>query len=130
MEVALPKPVDYIVGELMSIYCGNEYQVQIFKHLRQYLKPEGKLLPEYIMNIIQLTYADFDLKHKHYPINFTRHLAEQLSLQQIVNVIDLYQIENEIVDKTVQVKQNKPVKLHIQFKYGTSLDEAKFWIKE
>ena len=94
MEVALPKPVDYIVGELMSIYCGNEYQVQIFKHLRQYLKSEDKLLPEYIMNIIQLAYADFDLKYKHYPINFTRHLAEQLPLQQIVNVIDLYQIEN------------------------------------
>ena len=175
MEIVLPEPVDYIVGELMSIYCGNEYQVQIFKHLRQFLKPEGKLLPEFITNIIQLAYADFDLKHKHYPINFTRHLPEQLSLQQVINVIDLYQIENEIVDKTieitpiltgtincvylhssiqiakgcnftgtdslmpptvcrlektVQVKQNQTVKLHIQFKYGTSLDDAKFWIEE
>lgn len=103
MKVALPEPVDYIVGELMSIYCANEYLVQIFKNLRQYLKPDGKLLPEYITNVIQLARADFDDVHKHYPINFTRHLPEQLSLQQVVNVIDLYQVDNEVVETTLEV---------------------------
>lgn len=103
MEVKLPEPVDYIVGELMSIYCANEFQVQIFKNLRQYLKPNGKLLPEYITNVIQLANADFDATHRHYPINFTRHLPEQLSLQQVVNVIDLYQDEEEVVEKTLKV---------------------------
>jgi len=103
MKVVLPEPVDYIVGELMSIYCGNEFQVQIFKNLRQYLKPNGKLLPEYITNVIQLAHADFDTDHKHYPINFTRHLPEQLSLQQVVNVIDLYQAEDLIVEKTLEI---------------------------
>jgi len=103
MKVALPEPVDYIVGELMSIYCGNEFQVQIFKNLRQYLKPNGKLLPEYITNVIQLANGDFDETHKHYPINFTRHLPEQLSLQQVVNVIDLYEAEDLVVEKTLEV---------------------------
>ena len=103
MKVVLPEPVDYIVGELMSIYCGNEFQVQIFKNLRQYLKPNGKLLPEYITNVIQLSNADFDADHKHYPINFTRHLPEQLSLQQVVNIIDLYQAEELVVEKTLEV---------------------------
>ncbi len=103
MKVSLPEPVDYIVGELMSIYCGNEFQVQIFKNLRQFLKPDGKLLPEFITNVIQLGCADFDEEHKHYPINFTRHLPEQLSLQQVVNIIDLYQVENEIVEKTLEI---------------------------
>jgi predicted RNA methylase len=175
MEVVLPEPVDYIVGELMSIYCANEFQVQIFKNLRQYLKPNGKLLPEYITNVIQLGEADFDVNYKHYPINFTRHLPEQLSLQQVVNVIDLYQIEKETVEKTleitpiltgtvncvymhsfvqvakgcnftgtdslmpptvcrletpVEVQQGQPIQLHIQFEYGTSLDEAKFWVEQ
>ena len=42
MKIELPEKVDFIVGELMSIYCANEYQVQIFKHLRQFLKRGGK----------------------------------------------------------------------------------------
>lgn len=174
MKVVLPEKVDYIVGELMSIYCGNEFQVQIFKNLRQYLKPNGKLLPEFITNVIQLANADFDETHKHYPINFTRHLPEQLSLQQTVNLIDLYQVEELVVDKTlevipmltgtvncvymhslvqvaegcnftgtdslmpptvcrletpVQVKKGKTVRLHLRFKYGTNLDDAKFWVE-
>ena len=94
MQAQLPENVDFIIGELMSIYCGNEYQVQIFKHLRQFLKPGGKLLPERIVNVAQLARADFD-SYKHYPINFTRHLPEQLSLQVVVNTIDLYN-ENEL----------------------------------
>lgn len=173
-QIRLPEQVDYIVGELMSIYCGNEFQVQIFKHLRQYLKPGGKLLPEYITNIVQLAHASFDSGYKHYPINFAHHLPEQLSLQQVVNIIDLYQIEEMKVEKVmeivplltgtvnciymhslvqiaegynftgtdslmpptvcqlehpVQVKQGKPVQVHLQFAYGTSLDAAKFWIE-
>jgi len=102
MQVQLPEPVDFIVGELMSIYCGNEYQVQIFKHLRQFLKPGGKLLPERIVNVAQLAYADFDT-YKHYPINFTRHLPEQLSLQAVINTIDLY-TENELtIERNISI---------------------------
>jgi len=102
MQVELPESVDFIVGELMSIYCGNEYQVQIFKHLRQFLKPDGKLLPERIVNIAQLARADFNMC-KHYPVNFIRHLPEQLSLQVVVNTIDLY-TENELtVERSVPI---------------------------
>ncbi len=101
MKVELPEQVDYIVGELMSIYCGNEYQVQIFQQLRKFLKPNGKLLPERIVNVAQLANANFDDGHLHYPINFTRHLPEMLSLQVEVNTIDLYtqaelRLESEI----------------------------------
>ena len=157
----------------MSIYCANEFQVQIFKNLRQYLKPEGKLLPEHITNVIQLGRVDFDAAYKHYPINFTRHLPEQLSLQQVVDTIDLYAVENELVEATLEIIpmltgvancvymhslvqvaegcnftgtdslmpptvcklespahliKGKAVHLHVRFQYGTSLDEAKFWV--
>ncbi len=95
MKLELPEKVDYIVGELMSIYCANEYQVQIFKHLRQFLKPEGKLIPEKIINLAQLTYAEFEHGHTHYPLLFTRHWPELLSTQGIVNVTDLY-TENQL----------------------------------
>lgn len=103
MKVQLPEKVDFIVGELMSIYCANEYQVQIFKHLRQFLKPGGKLLPEKIINIIQLANAEFDKNQKHYPINFTRHLPTNLSVQQIFNTTDLYNVEDEVVQQKLSI---------------------------
>lgn len=90
MKIELPEKVDYIIGELMSIYCANEYQVQIFKHLRQFLKPEGKLIPEKIINLAQLTHAEFENGHTHYPLLFTRHWPELLSTQAIINTTDLY----------------------------------------
>ena len=91
MKVELPEKVDFIVGELMSIYCANEYQVQIFKHLRQFLKQEGKLVPEKIVNLAQLCEAEFEDNHNHYPIMFSRHLPMMISKQEILNVTDLYQ---------------------------------------
>lgn len=88
--VQLPENVDYIIWELMSIFCANEFQVQIFKHMRQFLKPGGKLIPEKILNIASLSNAAFENGHKHYPINFTRHLPELLSLPIVVDTIDPY----------------------------------------
>lgn len=90
LTVTLPEKVDYVVGELMSIFCANEMQVQIFKHMRKFLKPNGKLLPDKIINLAQLCYASFDKPHKHYPLFFTRHLPEQYTPQKIINTIDLY----------------------------------------
>lgn len=93
-SVQLPEKVDYIIWELMSIFCANEFQVQIFKHMRQFLKPGGKLIPEKILNIASLSNATFEDGHKHYPINFTRHLPEFLSLPVIVDTIDLYTVQD------------------------------------
>jgi len=173
MKIELPEDVDYIVGELMSIYCANEYQVQIFKHLRQFLNPSGKLLPERIINIAQLAHADFDNGHKHYPLNFMRHLPEKLSLQSVINTIDLYKVKDLEINSKIEIipvlsgmcnciymhslvqvaegcnftgtdslmpptvcklqspvllERGKSVELNCDFTYGTSLDEAKFWI--
>lgn len=104
MKVELPEKVDCIVGELMSIFCIDEYQVQIFKHLRQFLKPDGKLLPERVINIIQLANVDFDEDYKHYPINFMRHLPETLSLQTVVNTVDLYKVTELDINKKIDIK--------------------------
>jgi len=90
LKLELPEKVDFIIGELMSIYCANELQVQIFKHMRQFLKPKGKLLPEKIINLAQLCYADYEKGHSHYPLFFTRHMPEFFSTQKTINTIDLY----------------------------------------
>ncbi len=100
LKTELPQKVDYIVGELMSIFCANELQIQIFKHMRQFLKRGGKLLPEKIVNLAQLGYASFDAPHKHYPIFFTRHLPEIFSTQQVINTIDLYKEEELKIERT------------------------------
>lgn len=104
LKVELPEKVDYLIGELMSIYCANEYQVQIFRHLRQFLKPEGKLIPEKILNIGQLCEAQYEDGHKHYPLLFTRHWPSLITSQEVVNTIDLY--KDTVVDIDVKVPFN------------------------
>ncbi len=104
MKVQLPEKVDFVIGELMSIYCANEYQVQIFKHLRKFLKPDGKLIPEKIINMVQLGNAKFEEGHTHYPILFTRHWPELLSSQEVLNTIDLYKASRFNIKKTTTLK--------------------------
>ena len=104
MKLELPEKVDFIVGELMSIYCANEYQVQIFQHMRKFLKPNGKLIPEKIINLVQLGNADFDKKIKHYPIMFTRHLPTLMTTQKDVNTINLYREKAKPIVKKIKVK--------------------------
>jgi predicted RNA methylase len=93
LTVELPEKVDYVVGELMSIYCANEFQVQIFQHMREFLKPGGKLFPNRIVNFARFCTAEFDEGITHYPINFMRHQPMFLSQQFLVNEIEL---QNEV----------------------------------
>ena len=104
MKVQLPEKVDYLIGELMSIFCANEYQVQIFKHLRKFVKPDGKLIPEKIHNLVQLGNTSFEQGHKHYPLLFTRHWPELLSTQVLFNTTDLYKASRYTVKKKVRIK--------------------------
>lgn len=173
LSVQLPEQVDAVIGENMSIFCANEHQVQIFQHLRKFLKPRGRLIPEKIINLIQLGHAVFDANIKHYPIMFSRHLPTLMTTQREVNTIDLYTVKDEPVVKTIRVepllsgevncvylsswvqcvegvnftgtdslmpptvvKLTEPIQLiageilqlNVRFAYGTSLDEAVFWV--
>lgn len=91
-NIQLPEPIDALIGELMSIFCANELQVQVFTHLRQYLKKNGLLVPQRILNLATLCEATFEQGHTHYPINFSRHLPQYLSLPGLVNTIQLRNI--------------------------------------
>ncbi len=104
LKVELPEPVDFVIAEMMSIFCANEFQVQVFQHLRQFLKPKGKLIPEKIVNTVQLCNADFEGDFKHYPINFSRHLPEEMSLPEEVNTINLYKEENLTIQKEIDIQ--------------------------
>jgi len=173
-KVEIPEDVDYLVGELMSIYCANELQVQIFQHLRKYVKKDvGKLLPDKIINLVEVTHTRFDAPHSHYPILLSRHLPTVLTTQEVVNEINLYTV-NELEVKTmikvkallsgkvnsvylrsfvqvaegfnftgtdslmpptvvkleeeVVLKAGESYMLECYFKYGASLDDAKFKI--
>ena len=100
--VQLPETVDFIIGEMMSIFCANEFQVQVFQHLRKFLKPGGQLFPQRILNLAQLALVD-DGPHKHYPINFTRHWPEVLSNFVQVDEIDLFNIHRTKHNFSVEI---------------------------
>jgi len=89
LKVDLPEKVDAVIGELMSIYCANEFQVQIFQHMRQFLNPEGKLFPNRIVNFARLCDAEIEKDITHYPVMFTRHQPMFLTSQFLVNEIEL-----------------------------------------
>ena len=89
LTVTLPEKVDHVIGELMSIYCANEFQVQIFQHMREFLKPKGKLFPNRIVNFARLCEAEIETDIHHYPVNFTRHQPMFLTQQFLVNEIEL-----------------------------------------
>lgn len=98
LTVDLPEPVDAVIGELMSIYCANEFQVQIFQHMRQFLKPGGHLFPHRIVNFARLCEAELDEGIRHYPVMFTRHQPMFLSQQFLVNEIELWRTNKTEID--------------------------------
>ena len=89
LTVDLPEKVDHVIGELMSIYCANEFQVQIFQHMRSFLKPKGSLFPNRIVNFARFCEAELEPAIAHYPVMFTRHQPMFLSQQFLVNEIEL-----------------------------------------
>ncbi|MBE7696454.1 rRNA adenine N-6-methyltransferase family protein [Tenacibaculum finnmarkense] len=103
LTVNLPEKVDHVIGELMSIYCANEFQVQIFQHMRQFLKSDGKLFPNRIVNFARLCEAEIDENVQHYPVMFTRHQPMFLSQQFLANEIELLKEKKEGVHLSFSV---------------------------
>lgn len=103
LQTELPERVDFIIGELMSIYCANEFQVQIFQHIRKFLKPSGKMFPNRIVNFARLCKAEFKENINHYPVMFTRHQPMFLSKQFLVNEIELLNEDKQGVNLSFPV---------------------------
>ena len=82
----------------MSIYCANEFQVQIFQHMRQYLRPGGQCFPHRIVNFARLAEAQLDDGIRHYPVMFTRHQPMFLSQQFLVSEIELWRERRTAID--------------------------------
>ncbi|MDC8004866.1 hypothetical protein POV27_12460 [Aureisphaera galaxeae] len=103
LTVTLPEKVDHVIGELMSIYCANEFQVQIFQHMKEFLNPGGKLFPNRIVNFARLCEADIDDNVHHYPVMFTRHQPMFLTQQFLVNEIELLKEKKQGVNLSFSV---------------------------
>ncbi|GAB1858655.1 hypothetical protein MHTCC0001_34950 [Flavobacteriaceae bacterium MHTCC 0001] len=103
LTVELPEKMDAVIGELMSIYCANEFQVQIFQHMREFLNPNGHLFPNRIVNFARLCTAEFDNDITHYPVMFTRHQPMFLSQQFLVNEIELHKEKKQGVHLSFSV---------------------------
>lgn len=103
LKVELPEKVDYLVGELMSILCANEFQVQIFQHMREFLNTGGKLFPNRIVNLARLCEMETDVPVHHYPVMFTRHQPMFLTKQFLLNEIELMKEEKQSVKLSFSV---------------------------
>jgi predicted RNA methylase len=55
--IRLPEKVDVIISEVMSAGFFYEPQLQILQHLRQFLKPGGRVVPEGMDNFVELINA-------------------------------------------------------------------------
>lgn len=59
LEVVLPEKVDVIFAEMLSTALIHEPQVPVINHMRQFLKPNGFIIPYRIVNIAELVNVDF-----------------------------------------------------------------------
>ena len=75
MEVELPEKVDVIFAELLSTWMIEEPQLPVMNSaVKRLLKPNGKTIPEKIINIIELCDTDYtfdDIEIKAIKLYFT-----------------------------------------------------------
>ncbi len=60
-EIALPEPADVVVCELLCTGQFFEPEIQVLNHLRRYLKPGGRIIPQRIEHFVQLLDAQEQL---------------------------------------------------------------------
>jgi len=106
-SVALPEPIDVIISELLSTGLFYEPETEVINHLRQFLKPEGRIIPQNCTSRVQLIsaqrsmyglYFDYDSRYE--------KLKEDTSLTslEIFDHPNFYEQEPLDIDRTVTVK--------------------------
>jgi predicted RNA methylase len=109
-SLTIPEPVDVIICELLCTGQFFEPQVQVINHLRQFLKPGARIIPNKIESFIQLLDAHEIL----YGVRIntdSRSLVmpddEPVSTKVKYDEIDLTKPAKTSVDTTVRVKARK-----------------------
>jgi len=108
--VQLPEPVDVIVCELLCTGQFFEPEVQVVNHLRQFLRPEGRIIPQRIRSYVRL----MDAQEMLYGVRIdcdSRSLLldsdEPVTDRVLYDTIDLSRREKLVVDTAVSLTARK-----------------------
>jgi len=110
-RVELPEPVDVVICELLCTGQFFEPEVQVMNHLRQYMKPGVRIVPQRIESFVQLLDAQEELFDVRIDIDSRSTMLlgdEPISTRARYDVIDFGQpVVPERVDTTVRVVARK-----------------------
>ena len=96
------KKCDLIVCEMLDTALIDEEEVQVLNYARNYLKKEGKIIPEGIINIAELAHLERDYIHYDEDI---KH--EVLSNHVVYDEIDFLSEINPNFEKIISLKAKK-----------------------
>lgn len=109
-KVSLPEPADLLICELLSTGQFFEPQVQVVRHLRQFLKPEARMIPSQVRSYVRL----MDGQEELYGVRIdcdSRSLVldddEPVSNRVCYDQIDLATVTADGVDTEVEVIARK-----------------------
>lgn len=102
LNYTFSKTCDLIVCEMLDTALIDEEEVQVLNYARNYLKKGGKIIPQGIINIIELAHLERD--YIHYDENI-KH--EVLSNQVVYDEIDFLKTINPNFEKIISLKAKK-----------------------
>ncbi len=102
LDYEFSKKCDLIVCEMLDTALIDEEEVQVLNYARNYLKKEGKIIPEGIINIAELAHLERDYIHYDEDI---KH--EVLSNPVVYDEIDFLGKINPNFEKIISLKAKK-----------------------
>ncbi len=110
-RLELPEPIDVLICELLCTGQFFEPEVQVINHLRRFLKPGGRVIPNRIESYVQLLDAQEELYGVRIDTDSRSCLLagdEPLSTTERYDVIDFSgPVQPEAVDTVVHVRARK-----------------------
>ena len=96
------KKCDLIVCEMLDTALIDEEEVPVLNHARNYLKENGKIIPQGIINTIELAHLERDYIHYDEDVN-----CKTLSKPVIYDEINFLNDINPDFEKVITIKANK-----------------------
>jgi len=131
--VTLPEQVDVIISELLSTGLFYEPETEVLNHLRQYLKPNGRIIPQNCTSRVQLIsaqrsmyglYFDYDSRYE--------KLKEDVALTAytVFDQPDFYRdepldINREVLSKSVRAGTANAIRITTEAQLSASIKAKK-----
>ena len=102
LNYSFPKKADLFVCEMLDTALIDEEEVPILNHVRKYLKKDGKIIPNGVINIIELVNLERNYIHYDENVNY-----ETLSNPVVYDEINFLEEINPNFEDVITLKANK-----------------------